>query len=79
MSERGGARAGTRLLLHVTVHVILMLLYFLPGGLIWNRVEPLIVGVPFGVFVTALLLPALMVGNMLACVLGHWAEDAGVR
>ena len=78
MNKPGDAtvgRPGRRLLIHLGIQVVLILLYFLPGGLIWNRVEPVVFGLPFAVLVTALLLPLLFWLNMLLYVVGHWAED----
>jgi hypothetical protein len=66
---------GRRFLIHFTIHVVLVLLYFLPGGLIWNRIEPLIFGLPFGIFMWWILLPALVIINMALFVRGHWAQD----
>ncbi|MEX0702492.1 MAG: hypothetical protein WD069_10400 [Planctomycetales bacterium] len=75
MNARRVVRPGRRFLVHLAVHCVLVLLYFLPGGLVWNRVAPLVFHLPFGVFVTAVFLPAAIVANMALYVIGHWAED----
>lgn len=75
MSAAASGRPGGRLRLHLGIQIVLVLLYFLPGGLLWNRVEPLVLGLPFSVFVTAVALPVLFVLNMVFYVVGHWGED----
>ena len=60
---------------YVLVHLGLILLFFLPGGLIWNRLDPWILGWPFSAFATALLLPLLIFINVLALVRKCWRHD----
>lgn len=72
-----------RLRVHLAIHVLLLLVYFVPGGLIWNRLEPSVFGVPFGVFMWWIALPTLMILNVVMYVRGFWAQDklvpTGVR
>ncbi|MEX0715190.1 MAG: hypothetical protein WD066_01315 [Planctomycetaceae bacterium] len=78
MNSSPVVRPRRSLFVHVAIQIGLLLLYFLPGGLLWNRVEPLVFHLPFGVFATTLLLPALIVANMALYVIGHWADDKQV-
>lgn len=48
------------------------------GGLLWNRVDPEVLGFPFSVFVVAVLLPALIFLNAAAYVRSFWREDMEV-
>ena len=75
MSAPTSRGPGPRHLLHVGVHCVLVLLYFLPGGFVWNRVEPVLFGLPFGVLVTMVVLPVLIVANMVSYVAAHWRAD----
>lgn len=74
LSDRTANRPRPKLRRYAVVHVILAAMFLL-GVPLWNRVNPRIVGLPFSVFVTALLLPALFVVNMVQYVRSHWAED----
>jgi len=74
VSDRAANRRGPTWRRYAMVHVILAAMFLL-GVPLWNRVNPLVFGLPFSVFVTALLLPALFVLNMVLYVRGHWAED----
>ena len=58
------------------VHVVLVLAFFWPGGLVWNRVEPWVLGLPFSVFAVTLLLPFLIFVNMAVYVARRWRRDA---
>lgn len=78
MSEPTSAKPSRSLRNHVAIHCLLMLLYFLPGGLLWNHVDPLVFGVPFGMIVTAAVLPLLIAVNMLVYVRSHWIDDGRV-
>ena len=64
-----------RLIRHALIHVFLILCFFLPGGLLWNRVEPHLAGLPFSVFVETLLLPFLIALNLLALFWAFWRHD----
>jgi hypothetical protein len=77
MAQASG-RLPAKLVRHVSIHVVLMFAYFLPGGLLWNRVDPEVLGLPFSVFVEAVLLPALIFLNAAAFVRSFWQEDKGV-
>jgi hypothetical protein len=61
---------------HALIQVVLILVLFLPGGLVWNRVEPWVLGWPFSTFVTAVVLPLLIFANVVAYVRGCWRADA---
>ena len=63
---------------HALVQAVLILLLFLPGGLVWNRVDPWVLGWPFSTFVTAVLLPLLIFANVVAYVRGCWRADAAL-
>ena len=75
MSDVRVVRPGKRFLIHFAIHVVLILLYFLPGGLAWNRLDPSVAGLPFSVFMWWVLLPLLIIVNMILYVRGHWAQD----
>jgi hypothetical protein len=64
-----------RLIRHALIHIFFCLCFLLPGGLLWNRVEPHLAGLPFSVFVTTLMLPFLIALNALACLLSCWHHD----
>ncbi len=64
-----------RLIRHALIHIFLCLCFLLPGGLLWNRVEPHLAGLPFSVFVATLMLPFLTALNALACLLSCWQHD----
>ncbi len=53
-----------RLIRHALIHIFLCLCFLLPGGLLWNRVEPHLAGLPF-----------LIALNALACLLSCWQHD----
>jgi hypothetical protein len=63
---------------HALIQAVLILLLFLPGGLVWNRVDPWVLGWPFSTFVTAVLLPLLIFANVVAYVRGCWRADAAL-
>ncbi len=64
-----------RLIRHALIHIFLCLCFLLPGGLLWNRVEPHLAGLPFSVFVETSMLPFLIALNVLACLLSCWQHD----
>ncbi len=64
-----------RLIRHALIHIFLCLGFLLPGGLLWNRVEPHLAGLPFSVFVETLMFPFLIALNALACLLSCWHHD----
>lgn len=74
VGDAAAVRPGSKLRRHATIHLILAVAFLL-GVPLWNHVTPLIFGLPFSVFVTAILLPALFVANMALYVRSHWAED----
>lgn len=78
MAAVAASGLGPRLVSHAVVHVVLVLAYFLPGGLGWNRIEPWVLGLPFSAFVEMLLLPALIVINIAVLVRGFWETDRSV-
>ena len=59
----------------ILIHVVLVLVFFLPGGLIWNRMDPWILGLPFSVFMVAVLLPLLIFLNVVWIVARMWRQD----
>ena len=64
-----------RLIRHALIHLFLCLCFLLPGGLLWNRVDPHLAGLPFSVFVTTLMLPFLIALNLLALLWACWRHD----
>ncbi len=64
-----------RLIRHALIHVFLCLCFLLPGGLLWNRVEPHLAGLPFSVFVETLMLPFLIALNLLGLLWACWHHD----
>ena len=60
---------------HALIHVFLTLCFFLPGGLLWNRVSPHIAGFPLSVFVETLALPFLIAVNLLLFFLACLKDD----
>ncbi len=64
-----------RLIRHALIHVFLCLCFLLPGGLLWNRVEPHLAGLPFSVFVETLMLPFLIALNLLCLLWACWHHD----
>ena len=64
-----------RLIRHALIHVFLSLCFLLPGGLLWNRVEPHVAGLPFSVFIEALMLPFLIALNLLGLLWACWRHD----
>ncbi len=64
-----------RLIRHALIHVFLCLCFLLPGGLLWNRVEPHLAGLPFSVFVETLMLPFLIALNAVGCLWACWHHD----
>ncbi len=65
----------SRLIRHALIHVFLILCFLFPGGLLWNRVEPHLAGLPFSVFVETLLLPFLIALNLLGLLWACWSHD----
>ncbi len=65
----------SRLIRHALIHVFLTLCFLLPGGLLWNRVEPHLAGLPFSVFVETLLLPFLIALNLVGLFWAFWRHD----
>jgi hypothetical protein len=70
-----------RLIRHALIHIFLCLCFLLPGGLLWNRVEPHQTGLPFSVFVVgfvglylSLTQPALL--TTLGVFSAAWAAQA---
>jgi hypothetical protein len=74
-SRVAAGRIPQRLITRALVHVALTLAFLLPGGLVWNRLDPWILGLPFSVFVEALLLPLLIFANAVLCVVQFWQQD----
>jgi len=64
-----------RLIRHALIHVFLTLCFFLPGGLLWNRVDPHLMGLPFSVFVETFLLPFFIALNLLGLLWACWQDD----
>ncbi len=64
-----------RLIRHALIHIFLCLCFLLPGGLVWNRVEPHLAGLPFSVFVETLMLPFLIALNAFAFLWSCWDHD----
>jgi len=64
-----------RLIRHALIHVFLSLCFFLPGGLLWNRLEPHVAGLPFSVFIEVLMLPFLIALNLLGLLWACWGHD----
>lgn len=64
-----------RLIRHALIHIFLCLCFLLPGGLLWNRVEPHLAGLPFSVFVETLMVPFLIALNALALLWSCWHHD----
>ena len=64
-----------RLIRHALIHIFLCLCFLLPGGLLWNRVEPHLAGLPFSVFVETLMFPFLIALNALVYLLSCWHHD----
>lgn len=50
---------------HLIIGLILFLLWTWPGGLIWNRIEPRILGLPFSAFWVGILMPIAMLINAI--------------
>jgi hypothetical protein len=71
-------RAAPGLARVVWTHVVLVLAFFWPGGLLWNRVEPSVLGLPFSVFAEAILLPLLIFLNTAVYVARRWRRDAAL-
>ena len=64
-----------RLIRHALIHVFLCLCFLLPGGLLWNRLEPHLAGLPFSVFVETLMFPFLIALNAFALLWSCWHHD----
>ncbi len=64
-----------RLIRHALIHIFLTLCFFLPGGWLWNRVDPHLAGLPFSVFVETLLLPLFIALNFLVLLWACWQDD----
>jgi hypothetical protein len=76
VEEKGGLPLG--LVRHALIHVALLLIYFLPGGLIWNREDVSIFGLPLSIFMWWILLPILIFINAALFVREFWAQDRQV-
>jgi hypothetical protein len=76
VKEKGRLPAG--LVQHALIHVVLLLIYFLPGGLIWNRDDVSIFGLPLSVFMWWIFLPVLIFINAALYVRRFWAQDRRV-
>ena len=67
-----------RLIRHALIHVFLSLCFLLPGGLLWNRVDPHLAGLPFSVFIEALVIPFLIALNLAGLLWACWRHDQGL-
>jgi len=68
-------RPSGRLKMHAWLIVVWILFWFWPGGLLWNSVEPKILGVPFNVVMWCLILPIIHIIHMVYCYRWRHAED----
>ena len=64
-----------RIIRHALIHIFLCLCFLLPGGLLWNRVDPHVAGLPFSVFIETLILPFLIALNLAGLLWACWKHD----
>lgn len=74
-SQTGVEKNRSRILTHVIWMLVLYGIFVWPGAMLFNRIEPKILGIPLYVFMVWVVGPLLALANVVIYVRNFWPVD----
>ncbi len=68
-------RLSGKMKMHIWLIIMWLIFWFWPGGLLFNSIEPHILGIPFNIIMWMLILPIIHIVHMVYCFRWRNAQD----